>query len=425
MNASDTHILPGHRRLLGAVFSVVALLAAGQVAGQTVEQAATRNFPPPGPDILHTPTLTLIDPEFNRDKKMLTWVDSVSGDIWVAGYDFVTGAFIPANGKGTLIEAAVSTGGSYPGLGFTVNGPEWAQGTPTDYVVYTRTNATGDPTPANSLIGVAYQNADGSWTRKSLSSPQRNGPFGSISRSGPAKISYQDGGGTHYVRTVTDPNSEEALPGLTAAGLTPAARFVDNANIVVYQLPIQGVQQSVAYNIDTKVLTQLTFDAASKDQSWMFSAPEFGGALGLMTIVNKSTVTLYRPVVDPITGATTYVEHANAVAPQRGKWFSVEPFVYQGQTYMVAQLAPRGSSYPTSIWLAKFGSRTVLRQLTPNGLATEARADPEVVPLANGVMVVYSKFDTTKCTPADVSSWLCMQGLMGLFRADTGLPAPN
>ncbi len=53
-------------------------------------------------------------------------------------------------------------------------------------VVYTRTNATGDPTPANSLIGVAYQNADGSWTRKSLSSPQRNGPFGSISRSGPA-----------------------------------------------------------------------------------------------------------------------------------------------------------------------------------------------------------------------------------------------
>lgn len=421
MRTCNTRTPSNHRRLVGAVASLAALLLAGQAAAQTI----VRNFPPPGPDILHNPTLTMIDPEFNRDKKMFTWVDSVSGDIWVAGYDYQTGAFIPANGKGTLIEAAVSTGGSYPGLGFTVNGPEWAQGTSTDYVVYTRTNATGDPTPANSLIGVAFQNADGSWTRKSLSSAQRNGPFGSISRSSEAKISYQDGAGTHYARTLNDPNTEEALPGLTATGLTPAARFVDNANIVVYQLPIQGVQQSVAYNIDTKVLTQLTFDAASKDQSWMFSAPEFGGALGLMTIVNKSAVTLYRPVVDPVTGATNYVEHATAVAPQRGKWFSVEPFVYQGQTYMVAQLAPRGSSYPTSIWLARFGTRTLLRQLTPDGISTEARADPEVVPLATGVMVVYSKFDTTKCTPANVSSWLCMQGLMGLFRADTGLPAPN
>lgn len=425
MNSCKARTLRGHRRILGAAASIFAVLALGQAAAQSVEMAGARAFPPPGPDILHTPTLTMIDPEFNRDKKMFTWVDSVSGDIWVSGYDFVTGAFIPANGKGTLIEAAVSTGGSYPGLGFTVNGPEWAQGTPTDYVVYTRTNATGDPTPTNSLVGVAYQNPDGSWTRKSLATPQRNGPFGSISRSGPARISYQDGAGTHFARIVNDPESEEALPGLTAAGLKPAARFVDTANIVVYQLPIQGVQQSVAYNLDTKVLTQLTFDAAPKDQSWMFSAPEFGGALGLMTIVNKSTVTMYRPVVDAVTGATNYVEHASAVAPQRGKWFSVEPFVYQGQTYMVAQLAPRGSSYPTSIWLAKFGARTVLRQLTPNGLSTEARADPEVVPLSTGVMVVYSKFDTTKCTPADQSSWLCMQGLMGLFRADTGLPAPN
>jgi hypothetical protein len=53
----------------------------------------------------------MIDPEFNFAKKMLTWVDIADGNIWVAGYDFQTGNFVPDSGKGTLIEAAVAVGG--------------------------------------------------------------------------------------------------------------------------------------------------------------------------------------------------------------------------------------------------------------------------------------------------------------------------
>jgi len=407
------------RRVAEAALALCLLTAGGSAIARDV-------FPPTGPDVLQTPTLTMLDPEFNRDKKLLTWVDVVSGDIWVASYDYTTGNFIPANGQGTLIEAGVSTGGQYPGLGFTINGPEWAQGTPTDYIVYTRTNATtGDPTPANALIGVAYQNPDSTWTRKSLSTPQRNGPYGSISRNGAAKISYQDAFGSHYVRTLTDANSEVPLPLLTKTGLTPVARFVDNANVVVYQGAINGVAQSVAYNIDSAVLTQLTFDATPKDQSWMWSAPEFDGALGLVNITGRSTITMYAPVVDG-NGATTYQVYGTATAPKGGTWFSLEPFAYQGRTYMLAQLQPRGASFPTSIWMAAFGPRgAILRQLTPDGVSAEARADAEFLPISTGVLIVYSKFDTTKCTPDNVSNWLCMQGLMGLYRADTGLPAPH
>lgn len=387
--------------------------------------AAQGTFPPRGPDILATPNLTMLDPEFNKKTKQFTWVDVANGDIWVASYDYATGNFIPADGRGVLIEAAVSVGGSYPGLGFTVNGPEWALGTPTDYVVYTRTNAAGDPTPQNSLIGLAYQNADGSWTRKSLTTPKLNGPYGSTDTSSTAKISYQDSRGTHYVRTANNASSEVMLPGTDGVGLTPVARFADTENVVAYQVEYDGIKQAVSFNLDTNQLTQLTFDAAPKDQSWLFSAPEFGGALGLATIVGKSAVTLYAPVVDA-NGVTTYQAHWTVTAPDGGHWYSLEPFVYQGRSYMLSQLIQAGATYPTSIWLAGLDpGNPVLRQLTPNGAARYARGDAEVVPTATGVMVVYSMFDTTKCTPRSPSTWLCMKGLKGLFRADTGLPPPQ
>jgi hypothetical protein len=368
----------------------------------------------------------MIDAEFNLDRRLLTWVDTVSGDVWVAAYDFETGQFLPADGRGVLIEAAVSTGGDYPGLGFTVNGPEWALGNHSDAIVYTRNNAPGDPTRGNALIGVATLGADGTWTRQTLATPRRNGPYGSLNRNDDAMVSYQDALGNQFVRRLREGSAEVPLPGFASPGLAPpTVRFADSANLVAYQALFDGVAQSVAFDLDTQVLTQLTFDSTAKDQSWMWSAPEFDGALALVNNVGKSTITLYRPEVDGA-GDTVYRVHASVAAPRGGKWFSLEPFVYQGRSYVIAQYTPRGLRHPASIWLVGFDpANPVLRQVTPDGLRTEARADPEVLPTAQGVLVLYSKFDTTKCTPANTSTWLCMQALEGMFRADTGLPAPN
>jgi hypothetical protein len=80
----------------------------------------------------------------------------------------------------------------------------------------------------------------------------------------------------------------------------------------------------------------------------------------------------------------------------------------------LAQLTPPGVAYPTSVWLMSLDASTsVLRQVTPNGLPTETRADAEIVPLATGAMVVYSKFDNTKCPDGTDGSWLCLPGAMG------------
>lgn len=426
--AANHHFLDATRSKGGRQLNQARLLfrlAAWLTLGWAGIAFAQNAYPPPGPDVLATPTLTMLDPEFNTRKKQLTWVDVASGDIWVASYDYTTGSFIPADGRGVLIEAAVSVAGQYPGLGFTVNGPEWSLGTPTDYVVYTRTNATGDPNPQNSLVGLAYQNSDGLWTRKSLGTPKLNGPYGSTNPNSAAKISYQDSRGTHYVRTISDPSTAVALPGTRAAGLTPVARFANTANVVAYEVEINGIKQSVAYNLDTKRMTQLTFDAAPKDQSWLFGVPEFGGALGLVTIVGKTAISLYAPVADA-NGTVTYQVYETVTAPDGGQWFSLEPFAYQGHSYMLAQYTQAGSTYPTSVWLGNFDrANPMLRQLTPIGPANMARGDAEIVPISTGVMIVYSMFDTSKCPPRSPSTWVCMQGLQGLFRADTGLPPPQ
>ncbi len=407
------------RRLSG----LVVLL--GALCGGAASVAAQATFPPAGPDVLLSPNINLLDPEFNFRRRMLTWVDLSTGSIWVGGYDYATGNLVPADGKGTLIEAAVAAGPLNPALGFTRNGPEWALGDTTDYVVYTRTNAPGDPTPDNSQIGTASMSANGKWTRRTLPPLRRNGPYGSRSRDASAKISYQDGNGKHYVRTITDAASEVALPGLQRAGISPVVRFADTANIVSYPLTIDGVKQVVAYNIDTAVLSQLTFDAGAKDQNWLYSAPEIGGNLALTALVDGGTlIASYVPTVDS-QGQTTYTRIAGIQAPGGGSWFSLEPFVYQGRSYALAQLTPPGVAYPTSVWLMSLDASTsVLRQVTPNGLPTETRADAEIVPLATGAMVVYSKFDNTKCPDGTDGSWLCLPGAMGLFRADSGLPPP-
>lgn len=387
---------------------------------------AQQTFPPTGVDVPATPTITLIDPEFNVSRRLFTWVDLATGDIWVASYDNANGRFVPPDGKGTLIEAGVSVGVPSPALGFTRNGPEWALGDSVDYIVYTRTDAEGDPTADNSVIGAASQARNGSWSVRSLSPVRRNGPYGSRSRASTAKISYQDGDGTHYVRSVNDPHTEVMLPGLVATGLDPVVRFADTANVVVYPLTVDGVKQMMAYNLDNGVLSQLTVDATDKAQGWLYTAPEANGALALAaTIDGGSTIASYFPVTDA-EGRRIYRRQTELRAPDGGTWYSLEPYVHRGRSYVVAQLTPAGLVYPTSIWLLSLDPAAPLRrQITPVGVMTETRADPEIVPLATGVMVIYSKFDTTQCPPESSPTWLCLKGAMGLYRADTGLSAPG
>jgi hypothetical protein len=387
----------------------VALFAAGLwVAALPSSQAQT--------EVLATPYRWLIDPEFNPAKGQFTWVDAATGSIWVSGIDRATGNFIPANGKGVLIERSAAPIG---GMGFTLNGPEWALGTPSDVIVYTRFPPGLPPTPENALIGMATQTPSGAWTRKTAAPGPRNAPFGSLSRNDVAKVTYNDAAGNHYWRNASDANSEEALPGLTGTGLLPAVRFVADENIVVYPLTVDGVPQVFGYNLDTKLFLQLTNEPGTKDQPWMWRAPELNGQLVLITTIDKNTVTVYRQGGDG-NGNLVWKAASRIVAPHNGSWFSTEPFVYQGRSYAIAQLTEAGADYPSSIWLMNFDQHhPILRRLTPE-LPDRARADPEIFVTDKGPVVFFSRFDRSKGP-----YWLCLPCMEGAYRVDTGLPPPH
>jgi hypothetical protein len=386
------------------------LLLAGTTA-LLVPLAATAQFTPA--EALASTTRGLIDPEFNQAKGQFTWVD-LTGSIWVGGIDRATGALVPASGKAVLIEKGAAPSG---GLGFTLNGPEWAYGADFDRIVYTRILPGTTPVPANARVGTAWQQSDGSWTRRTMSSDlPRNGPYGSEEAGDPApRITYNDAAGNHYWRELLKPGTEAPLPGLPQAQF-PVARFARGERSAVYPVKVDNVTQAFRYQLDSQVLEQMTFDGGEKEQPWAWRAPDFNNEMVLMTTVAQSTLVLYRQGLDS-SNPTRWLPWTSLQAPLGGRFFSTEPFVYGGKSYVVMMVIV--GAYPTSIWVANFdGSAPLLRRITPE-LPDRARADPEVFFTDRGPVVFFGRYDQTKG-----SYWLCSACAEGLYRAETGIAPP-
>jgi hypothetical protein len=361
-------------------------------------------------ETLASPTRGLTDPEFNQAKGLFTWVD-LRGSIWVGGIDRATGALVPPSGEGVLIEAGAAPSG---GLGFTLNGPEWVYGAAGDRIVYTRFPTGVQATPENARIGVASQKRDGTWTRKTLSPDVAlNGPYGSEWTNDTApRISYNDALGNHYWRELDKPETEELLPGLPQAQF-PVARFARGQRAAVYPVTVDGVLQAFKYDLDTKVLEQLTFDPLGKEQPWMWKAPEFNNESVLMATVGQTSLVLYRQGLDA-NDPLRWEAWTSIAAPLGGRFFSTEPFVYAGKSYVVMMVIV--GAYPTSIWVANFDKNApLLRRLTPEK-PDRARADPEVFITDNGPIVFFGRY---KPTVADY--WLCGPCSEGLYRVETGI----
>ncbi len=378
----------------------------GLVAAEPVEVPATANK-------------RLLDPEFNQDKGLFTWVDILDGSIWVSRIDRASGRFIPEDGRGQLIERSAAPVG---GLGFSLNGPEWVLGAPTDYIIYTRYDSTSPQSAELARLGAAFVNAKGQWVRRTISPDvPLNSPYGSENPTDAApRITYNDANGNHYWRVINDPATEELLPGLVGTGLLPAVRHVRDSErqAVVYPLTVAGVPQVHWYDTQTKVFEQITFDAGTKEQPWIWRAPDFGNGLVMLTTIDTDKLGFY--VKQPDGGGasgSTWERRLTISAPEAGgRFFSTEPFVYDGKSYVIMMIIV--GNYPRSIWLANFDTEEpVLRRLTPS-LPDRARADPEVFFTDSGPVVYFSRFDQTKG-----SYWLCVRCAEGLYRVETGIPA--
>ncbi len=357
----------------------------------------------------------LIDAEYSQTRNAIVWSDSL-GNLWLAGVDPVTGLFVPADGRGTLIDTNASNTSDLDLIG---NGPEWITTAKGDQIVYTRFGVGVPHEQASARLALA-ETADGKvWTSRFLSANlQRNAPYASKDKGDKLpRISYVDPKGNHYWRNLYDSKSEKKVTAYPAS--FRSLRFVKGARAAVFVAPVAGIKQVHRVWLDTDVVEQLTFDAGNKDLHsvpWMWQAPEYANDYLLLTVVEDRELRVYRQV-DPSTPAWEVVR--TAVTPNNAILNSPEPFTYKSKSYVAFAAATRAPSYPTSLWLVNLDvSKPLLRQLTDD-TTLRMRSDPEVYVTAEGAFLYFNRFDPSLSTTGEPNCNACSEGV---FRSHTGLP---
>jgi hypothetical protein len=210
----------------------------------------------------------------------------------VANVDPDSGAFLPADGQGVLVDknaAAATTFG---------NGPEWAISAQGSQLVYSKYLADQAPTKSSVGLGLASM-AGGQWTTELLSgSLQRVSPIATMDLDSPApRVQYQDTGRVNtYWRPLADGSEEHPItvPGYSAG----ARRWVPGTHqIIITGNDAAGFSQ-VLYDTDTGSVQQLTQEKGSVSGAMMWRAPEYDNAYIFFAVVNAKTLVVYRQLPD-------------------------------------------------------------------------------------------------------------------------------
>lgn len=177
--------------------------------------------------------------------------------------------------------------------------------------------------------------------------------------------------------------------------------------------------QVFLYNIDTKVLEQLTNDRTSKDGAFMWRAPEFGNEYVFLTISAANKILIYRKIDANGTGEMkwTVIKTISTPADMLYIW-SPEPFVHNGKSYIFMVLAAKTdfTSFKTPTQLALSGidpNALDFRLLTNDFTNLRVRTDPEVFVNASGPFIYYNRLFPRTATRPPINE--------GTYRVDTGL----
>lgn len=353
----------------------------------------------------------LIDPEFSQRRLQLVWSD-VAGRVWVAGVDRASGAIVPPDGRGQLVDVDGATGEDST---YTFNGPEWVRGLAGDDIVYTKYPTGVAHTQRSARIGIARDDGAGGWATQFLSPDRsRMAPYGSEDLDDPTpQITTVDNVGRHYVRGTGSANTEVALPMVPNSNVP--VRFVRGAAAALVVLDDgTGVQQAHYLDFDTLAFTKLTADAGSKQIAWMWRAPELGGEFQMAALVDSVELRVYRM------GASGWVPAFSLFAPSGRKLSSIEPFLWRGRSFLSMTATAAPTRFPSEVWIADLDAAAPqLKRITPlEPLLT--RTDPEVLILDGGVRVYYNRFAVTpdEPRPKACATVACSQGL---WMSDPGL----
>lgn len=357
----------------------------------------------------------LIDYEFSQARGQFAWNDEL-GNLWIGNVDRATGLFVPADGRGILVDPDAMR---FEDAQKTKNGPEWVSTDKGDLIVYTK--YAGAHSDNNSRIGLAQQASDGTWFGGFLG-PEgavRKAPYASMDKNDVApRLTYVDNKENHYWRELWNPATEQLIPDFPASNYP--IRHVRGARAVAYPVTVNGVDQIFYRNLDTGSVKQLTFDAGNKYEVWMWRAPEFGNEFVFMTLVDQIELRIYRNLPVGSDGSKKWTPIYSQMAPSGNKIFSPEPFVWKSKSYIFMAQSVKPNKFRSEIWIANIdATNPIFRRITDNTLL-RTRTDPEVFITSAGPRIYYNRLvpDYSTGRPKSCREPSCSEGV---WLADPGL----
>jgi len=391
----------------------LALLWLRPVAAQTWVPNETQASPQPD----------MIDPEFDWSTGRIAWNDCC-GSLWVATVDPATGLIVPSSGKGVLVDPDSM---NFQDAQKTKNGPAWAFAAGGSIILYQK--YAGRHTEGNSRLGAAfpmsptrsctYVSADGNWCAGNLE-PEltREAPYGSWIDNDPSPfMTYVDNRGNHYWRYVNDPNSEQPIADFPPSNYPIRLPMCPDPTVpgirsVIYPVVIDNVQQVVQRDLNTGVVTQLTFDAGTKYEMYEWCAPEFNNELIFFTIVNNNELRVYRNLPDAH-GNRTWTVIYDQFAPPRNQIFEPHPVIYNGRSYINMAMQVPPNIFRSQIWISNIdASAPIFKRITPT-TPLMTRTDPKWLVTRRGLLIYYNELQPG-CRDPSCSA--------GFWFADPGLP---
>ena len=346
-------------------------------------------------------------------------------NLWVAHIDPLTGDFIPADGKGVLVDTMAAFATEFG------NGPEWALSQLGSQLVYTRYSLpTVPPTPADpqtAELAVASQSG-GVWLPMALDQGgKKQSPLATQDADDPVPLlQYQDlAKVSTFWRVLDAPVTQTRVPvkGYNAG----SRRWVSGTHKII--LSARGQQDTLAsgfksvflYDTDTGALTQITNEAANNQGAMMWRAPEYGGDFVFFTVRDGRQLVVYRQVGSGDgPGSWAVIGTVDMPAATPYVW-SPEYFIHNGRSYIFFQMNPTNDSsdmtQPSRIGMVGILPENAgLVDLTPANAPERVRMDPEYFITAQGPFIYYNRYKPQTDTRPFIGE--------GVWRVDTQLGPP-
>ena len=330
-------------------------------------------------------TVTIKDPEFDAEKNLMLWQDR-DRNLWLANIDPNSGDISPATGQAILVDTGLAA------QFYVGNGPEFGYGAGEVFLCYTKQEQSG-----KWFIAAARQDETGNWAPETqyktlnrwrpLCTPPGTTDKGRLVylhklETGEKALSW---------RELSSPLTERTFTGLGTAG----ARWIEGQRAFVTNKLVNQTTQLFWVDIDTEVVTQMTYDTDNKYNVFVWFAPEYGELL-MSAAVNLNRVGIYRN----IDGIWTLI-YLFQVPSAFEFVSSPEPFVHNGKSYITVVAAsalgvgpsPYLPAGPSELWIANIDPNAPFFRRIDRGTPGIRRSEPEPFVLSTGPAMYFTEID--------------------------------